>query len=115
MRSGNQAYYLPAAKIVELLCGVDPATPVLIFINGESLAAEEPLSDDFWKIPKPTDCDNCGYKMHSNSVSALNNCNNCGKKRKACVYQPRLGEMCRINCPLWVPSSVSAAQDILSQ
>lgn len=32
-------------------------------------------------------------------VSSYDDCNNC--KRKECEYKPRLGEMVRINCPLW--------------
>lgn len=33
-------------------------------------------------------------------VSSYNDCNNCGKN-PGCEYLPRLGEMTRINCPLW--------------
>ncbi len=43
------------------------------------------------------DCNNCGYKFHSNTISKLNSCNDCGK-RGNCDISPRLGEMCRINC-----------------
>lgn len=47
------------------------------------------------------DCETCGFKIHSEGVSKLPDCNNCGK-RIDCQYLPRLGEYARINCPLWV-------------
>ena len=48
------------------------------------------------------DCDNCGARLHSDQVSKLPNCNDCGAARD-CVYIPKLGQMARINCPLWRP------------
>ena len=46
------------------------------------------------------DCEACGYKFHSEGVSKLTSCNDCGKAR-SCEHRPRLGEWTRINCPLW--------------
>ena len=34
-------------------------------------------------------------------VTSYHDCNDCGKK-KTCRHVPRLGELTRINCPLWV-------------
>lgn len=45
-------------------------------------------------------CENCGYKVHSEAVSQLNNCNDCGLQ-KTCEHVPQPGQHCRINCPLW--------------
>lgn len=45
-------------------------------------------------------CTTCGYKVHSEEVSKLPCCNDCGKAR-SCEYKPRLGAYTRINCPLW--------------
>ena len=45
-------------------------------------------------------CETCGYKVHSEGVSKLPDCNDCGKV-KNCEYKPRLGAYTRINCPLW--------------
>lgn len=47
-------------------------------------------------------CDACGHKIHSEQVAALHNCNDCGAAHD-CEYIPKLGEMARINCPLWRP------------
>lgn len=47
-------------------------------------------------------CDRCGERFHSEQVSKLPNCNECGAA-KTCEYIPRPGEMARINCPLWRP------------
>ena len=44
-------------------------------------------------------CENCGHKIYSDRVAAMNDCNNCGAA--ACEYRPRPGEAVRINCPLW--------------
>lgn len=41
-----------------------------------------------------------GYKIHSQGIRTLNDCNNCGRKRN-CTIKPRYGEYCRINCYLW--------------
>lgn len=43
-------------------------------------------------------CENCGDKLHSDTVSALNSCNDCGARE--CEYKPVIGGV-RINCPLW--------------
>ena len=48
----------------------------------------------------PSECDRCGYKFHSERISELHDCNDCGKKSK-CEYEVRPGEYCRINCPHW--------------
>lgn len=45
-------------------------------------------------------CANCGYKFHSDSISKLNSCNDCGKNAN-CKDRPRLGEYSRINCKDW--------------
>lgn len=47
-------------------------------------------------------CDNCGARLHSDQVSNLPNCNDCGAARN-CEYIPQPGQMARINCPLWRP------------
>lgn len=47
-----------------------------------------------------TDCENCGYKIHSDMVAALPNCNDCGNLRN-CEHEPKVGGYARINCPLW--------------
>ena len=36
---------------------------------------------------------------YTNKVTSFHDCNDCGKKD--CKYRPKLGEMTRINCPLW--------------
>lgn len=41
-----------------------------------------------------------GYKIHSQNISMLKSCNDCGKKGR-CTIMPRYGEYCRINCYLW--------------
>lgn len=45
-------------------------------------------------------CENCGHKIHSDAINALNNCNDCGNL-KGCEYAPPYGATARINCPLW--------------
>lgn len=50
-------------------------------------------------------CETCGYKVHSEGVSKLPDCNDCGKAR-SCEYKPRLGAYTRINCPLWEKEAV---------
>lgn len=45
-------------------------------------------------------CKNCGHKVHSENVSNLPSCNDCGGK-KTCEYIPKPGQYARINCPLW--------------
>lgn len=48
------------------------------------------------------DCKHCGYKIHSNNVAALPDCNDCAKQHD-CEYLPRIGEYTRMNCPLHEP------------
>lgn len=43
-------------------------------------------------------CD--GYKNHSQRISKMCNCNDCGRRRD-CKIAPRLGDDCRINCYFW--------------
>lgn len=45
-------------------------------------------------------CESCGYKAHSDGVSKLHDCNDCGRE-KTCEYTPVPGDWTRINCPLW--------------
>lgn len=42
----------------------------------------------------------CDYARLGYNVSTYNDCNNCGK-RMSCEYMPKLGQITRINCPLW--------------
>ena len=51
-------------------------------------------------VEKQMECKHCGYKIHSNRVSKLNNCNDCGLKN-TCVKRPEYGDYCRINCYDW--------------
>lgn len=41
-----------------------------------------------------------GYKLHSELVSSMGNCNNCDRTR-SCDFVPDVGEPTRINCPHW--------------
>jgi hypothetical protein len=44
------------------------------------------------------------YKSHSNFISQLPDCNNCGKKAKGnCEFMPAYGDWVRINCAFWIP------------
>lgn len=52
-------------------------------------------------------CEKCGSKFHSDAVSCLPNCNDCGSSRD-CEYMPEPGQMARINCPLWRPQEAQA-------
>lgn len=49
------------------------------------------------------DCESCGYKIHSEAVSNLPNCNSCSSVQ-TCPYLPKIGSYSRINCPLYVGS-----------
>lgn len=51
-------------------------------------------------LEKQIECDNCGYRIHSDNISKLNSCNDCGNQAN-CKDRPRLGEYCRINCKDW--------------
>ena len=45
-------------------------------------------------------CEHCGYKIHSDNISKLNSCNDCGMKT-VCKKRPDYGDYCRINCYDW--------------
>ena len=45
-----------------------------------------------------------GYVNYAKRISALPNCNDCGKRRD-CEHKPKLGETVRINCYDWVAPS----------
>lgn len=47
----------------------------------------------------PEACESCGYKLHSDQVASLPNCNDCGEK--GCQLKPAPGYHVRVNCPLW--------------
>ena len=51
-------------------------------------------------VEKQNECKNCGYKIHSNRISELNSCNDCGLAN-ICEKRPELGQYCRINCYDW--------------
>lgn len=51
-------------------------------------------------MEKQNECKNCGYKIHSERISKLNNCNDCGLF-DTCENRPEFGEHCRINCNDW--------------
>lgn len=56
-----------------------------------------------WNTRTVKVCDeNCDYKIHSEAVSKLESCNTC-HAGVDCHFSPGAGNMCRINCPLWVP------------
>ena len=40
------------------------------------------------------------YKAHSEAISRLNSCNDCGEA-KHCLHRPKLGTWVRINCHFW--------------
>lgn len=46
-------------------------------------------------------CAICARKQHSEEISKLPDCHDCGKRGR-CEYEPQLGEWVRINCPLHV-------------
>ena len=45
-------------------------------------------------------CEHCGYKIHSDNISKLNSCNDCGMKT-VCKKRPDYGDYCRINGYDW--------------
>ncbi len=51
-------------------------------------------------VEKQAGCKHCGYKIHSENISKLNSCNDCGLK-STCKKRPEYGEYCRINCYDW--------------
>lgn len=51
-------------------------------------------------MEKQNECKNCEYKIYSDRISKLNNCNNCGLF-DTCENRPEFGEHCRINCNAW--------------
>ena len=78
------ALVLPA--YCELLAEVPDGTEV------EVVAGRDPASY----------CRECEYKRYYDRVAGLDDCNTCGKS-KECPHAPRIGDLVRINCPLWVP------------
>ena len=58
------------------------------------------LAEDFCRMLHfAADCIQYYYR-----ISALHDCNDCGKNPNDCEYIPRCGEHTRINCPLWQES-----------
>lgn len=51
-------------------------------------------------VEKQKQCEHCGYKIHSDNISKLNSCNDCGMKT-VCEKRPDYGDYCRINCYDW--------------
>ena len=51
-------------------------------------------------LEKHNECKNCGYKIHSERISKLNSCNDCGLV-STCAKRPEYGDYCRINCYDW--------------
>lgn len=51
-------------------------------------------------VEKYNECKNCGYKIHSERISELNSCNDCGLAN-ICKNRPEYGQYCRINCYDW--------------
>ena len=49
---------------------------------------------------KQKECKDCGYKIHSDRISELNSCNDCGLVN-ICKKRPEYGQYCRINCYDW--------------
>lgn len=50
------------------------------------------------------------YKMHSDAISKLPDCNTCWKKATGnCEIIPTLGDWVRINCASWMPEQLSQA------
>lgn len=51
-------------------------------------------------VEKQRECKYCGYKTHSDRISELNSCNDCGLVN-ICEKRPEYGQYCRINCYDW--------------
>lgn len=51
-------------------------------------------------VEKQKECKDCGYKIHSDRISELNSCNDCGLVN-ICKKRPEYGQYCRINCYDW--------------
>lgn len=51
-------------------------------------------------MERQQECRNCGYKIHSDGISKLNSCNDCGLSN-TCEKHPEYGKYCRINCYDW--------------
>ena len=45
-------------------------------------------------------CEDCEYKIYSQRISALPDCNTCAHQR-TCPHVPRWGEIVRINCHMY--------------
>lgn len=55
-----------------------------------------------YELGRADACGDCGYKIHSNAIAKLHNCNDCGAVID-CEHMPKVGNWARINCPLWKP------------
>lgn len=51
-------------------------------------------------MEKQRECKYCKYKTHSEIISELNSCNDCGLVN-ICEKRPEYGQYCRINCYDW--------------
>ena len=51
-------------------------------------------------MERKNECRNCVYKIHSDGISKLNSCNDCGLSN-TCEKRPEYGKYCRINCYDW--------------
>lgn len=51
-------------------------------------------------VEKQRECKYCEYKTHSEIISELNSCNDCGLVN-ICEKRPEYGQYCRINCYDW--------------
>ena len=73
---------------------------VSISRSGKRTAVKAGLDPiEAWNRRNCEDCEICGYKLHSDRVGNLHDCNDCG--RCDCDYMPPPGADTRINCPLW--------------
>lgn len=81
-----------------------------IFINPDEMlycgdaALFSPVAPSKETTLPPANCARCGYKIHSDRISSLPSCNDCGA-RKTCRHAPSIGCGVRINCLLWTPES----------
>lgn len=80
--------------------------------TAEDAAAKATDAWNSWVYPS---CENCCYKKYADEIGTLPGCNTCGKKMGQCACMPRLGETCRINCPLWVPKTTDPPEVPLTE
>lgn len=75
-------------------------TEAALFAINEASDLCEPCESDFraWWNEPGRNCADCSYKLHSERISELPDCNDCS--RKDCEYRPEPGEWVRVNCPL---------------